>query len=169
MKKMLIGLVCLLTTVSVFANEYESAKFSCNVTGDQSSISSIELQGLATENSFDLEIISVKESGRVVKIKQSDDSIVQVSGAKRSIHFSKYFNLEFKKMNKKQAKAALEGLGAVNVPKLPSGLKFPSMFIENHVYLSFDSIRTVRAQVHFGPNDHDGLSYHINIACKAVN
>ena len=167
MKKILSGLICLLISISIYANEYEAAKFLCVVTGDQSDLSNIELLGLPQANSFELEVISVKETNKVVKIKQSDDSMIKVKKVTRNNYLSDYYDIKFKKMSRKQTKKVLESLGALNVPKLPRGAKFSTLMIKDEVYTYLDNSKSVRAQVHFSPKKYDGLSYHINISCSA--
>ena len=84
MKKMFIALICAISTVSIFANEYESASFKCEVSGDYSDLSNITLTSFPKSHGFTLEVISVKGSGKVVKVTQSDDSILKVKKVVRT-------------------------------------------------------------------------------------
>ena len=167
MKAFYLILTSLLLTCNVFANEYENAKFSCSITGDQSNITNIELKNLGTTKTFDLELVSVKETGRVVKIIQSDKSIITIKKAAKSQYLSNRIYLTIKKLSRKQTKKALEALGAVDVPKLPRGAKFPKLSVDKDYYSFYDNSGKAKTQVHFKPGKHDGLSYHIYISCRA--
>ena len=54
-------------------------------------------KSLGVAKSFDLEIVSIKETGRVVKIIQSDKSIVTIKKARKSQYLSNRLYLTVKR------------------------------------------------------------------------
>jgi len=165
MKKMFIALICAISTVSIFANEYESASFKCEVSGDYSDLSNITLTSFPKSQGFTLEVISVKGSGKVVKVTQSDDSILKVKKVVRTGILKNQYVLNFGKISKSESMRVLEQLGAQSVPKLPKGFKFNRMQVRKSSFAYTDQEGKIRSQVHFKPSKNDGLSYHINVTC----
>lgn len=166
MKKMFIALICAISTVSIMANEYESASFKCEVSGDQSDLSNITLTSFPKSQGFTIDVVSVKGSGKVIKVTQSDDSILKVKKVVRTGYIKNYYNLKFGKLSKSESKKLLGDLGAESIPKLPYGFKFNNVQVRQSDYVFTSDEDKVRSQVHFKPSKNDGLSYHINITCS---
>lgn len=165
MKKILTGLLFLVSMQS-FANEYVNYKAECQISGDQASITNIEAEVLPNVLNFNLSITSVKSYVEIVRTKLTSDVIPQNLLDRMS--FSKTFSGRYYflfELGEFESKILLEKLGAIDVPNLPQGFSSGKYFSLSANRLSTSEFRS---QIHFSPNQYDGLSYHIDMKCSTT-
>jgi hypothetical protein len=155
-----------LSSLSVFANNYETRQYSCNVSGDYSTISSPKKKKLNTVP-FNVVITYLAKKDKIKKVLKTSISTDLLSApiAKKGILeieenvFANHFTLDFQSLDIEDSIKLLNGMGA-NVDGLPYGFNFTKK-----LNMRKWGYRKVTAQVHYPIDINDGLSFHASIEC----
>lgn len=120
MKKLLIGLLAL-GSFSSFAVEYDKIQLQCQTYADASTISEIG-RNYTDKKTFVIDIITIKGTKKIVRVEQSDRSILELPKIKLKSQNSG--QISYGSISKVESKKILEELGFVNIPSLPKRFSY---------------------------------------------
>jgi hypothetical protein len=185
MKKSLIILL-LLAISSVHAREYQRERIQCGVSADYTDLNLIENVRLDHQLII-YDVIYIAGTNDIVRVSSNKELLPLPNiqrGGRNILGVDLYYKIDFKKLDAKKSKQVLEMLGATNVPNLKEGFGefgtfefvqwgscaspvLPEIGIYDYGCVSSDFLSR-RLQSHFPIDEHDGLSYHLNITCAVL-
>jgi hypothetical protein len=184
MTKILLGLF-MLSSLSVFANEYTTYKTTCEISSEEANISDPENKQHKNKITFEITAIGLNDSKKILRETLNSNELDLVKPLISGIKLGKVFCLDcdrdvvgkrhlgFKlNIERESAQKILENNSRESVPNLPKGIKetkiFPKMKSDwswNNWIGEYEFRIKKRFQIHFEPSVLDGLSYHIMLTC----
>jgi len=180
MKKLLVGLLAL-GSISAVANDYKVYTTDCVISSQEATISNPKSQQHNNKISFQITAVGLNGSGKILKESLNSNRIDLVEPIVSGLYLRKRICFECNNFVGKRhlgLKLNIDAAAAQNIlehnsgeliPGLPRGINEfkvnPKNISWNHGLRDYAFETKKRFQIHFEPNELDGLSYHIMLSC----